>query len=148
MTEKDMYAGYLEGILFPSEEFELLKTAINQLAMNKIEPKQLRKIIIDSKMQVFDKLLEFIPFQIKHGVENSTLDQFMEKREAQNSSYLKEIQEKDDFITEIMQRLERINETLMERQIIFPKETLNNKKVTSESSSSEEHNMKPSELFK
>ena len=107
-----MLSGYLEEIIFKSEEFNILKKVINQLSMNEIEAKDVRKRIIESKIRILNELLEFIPSHLNRELKFSQLNAFVEKRDVQDTSYLEELNERDVFITEVMQRLERINDAI------------------------------------
>ena len=105
---------FLEEILFNKDDFTALKTLINSLHENKIQPKDLRKIIIEQRFKILENLLGFIPFQIKYEVEQGKVNNFAENGRENNfhQKLCEELEEKEALLEKIAQRVFNISTQL------------------------------------
>ena len=105
---------FLEEILFNRDDFTALKMLINNLYENKIQPKDLRQIIIEQRFKILENLLGFIPFQIRHEVEQGKVNDFAEngRENTSNPKLCEELEEKEALLEEIAQRVFNISAQL------------------------------------
>jgi len=110
---KKILYGLLEKIIFNENDFDLLKKSIKELSIGKIEPKNLKKTIIQSRIKILDELLDIFPFYIEQMNKKQTIDEYIKKN--QNSDLFKEIKEKDEFLSEIALKIQTIFTKLKEK---------------------------------
>jgi len=101
----------IEPILFNEEELSNLKDLINDVGSNKIEPKQLRKAIIDNRASIMERLINIFFFQVKREFNLQEIDSY-----AGNDSLLNsEMEEKDKFLEQIADRIQVIHTKAVEK---------------------------------
>lgn len=94
----------IEPILFDQEELSQLKELINNVRTNKVEPKLLRKTIIDNRVKIMERLINTFFFQVKQEFSLHEIDNFT----GIDSQLSTELEEKNNFLEEIANRLQVI----------------------------------------
>ncbi len=106
----------LEKIIFDEIYLFELKNTINKVAIGQISPKSVRKLIIEHKTHLFEKILGLFPYYLKYISNNRSLEQFtgesMEKNVKNNTELVKELEEKNKFLEEIGIRVNGIYKKL------------------------------------
>jgi hypothetical protein len=107
---KKILYGLLEKIIFNENDFSELKKSISNVSLGKLEPKILRKKIIDSRLRILEELIDIFPFYLEQINNKLSLDRFTLEG---NQSEITDIDnDKDEFLTQIAQRLENIYQKL------------------------------------
>ena len=89
----------LERIIFDNNELVRLKASVNELMQGEIEPKALKKLILESYARIFREITEYISFYV-----------------AQNHKRLsREIEEKDELLEHLATRIDNIFLRLKEK---------------------------------
>ena len=109
LNEK-LLSDLLEKIIFNENDLNEFKTAIINVSTGKIHPKLLKEKIISSRLRILEELLDLFPFYIKHINKKQSIKNFVETD--QNPNVIKELREKNEFLTEIGSRLDIIYEKL------------------------------------
>ncbi|HEC38269.1 MAG TPA: hypothetical protein ENI29_08530 [bacterium] len=104
IINKKMIMDIIEPVLFKEEELSELKNLINDVGANKIEPKQLRKAIIDNRVRIMGRLIDSFFFQIKREVAQQEINNFT----GTNHQIQSEVEEKDRLLEQIAERLQTI----------------------------------------
>jgi len=103
----------LEKMLFNEKDLNALKIAIDNMNMEKISPKELRKYIIESRVKIIEKLLKFFPFYLKQVTIEKSLEDF--SRPHTNIKLEQELQEKNEFLKEVGSRVNKIHVKLRKK---------------------------------
>ena len=111
IINKKMIMDIIEPVLFKEEELSELKNLINDVGANKIEPKQLRKAIIDNRVRIMGRLIDSFFFQIKREVAQQEIDSFT----GNNSQLISEVEEKNKFLEQIADRIQVIHTKAVEK---------------------------------
>ena len=101
----------IEPILFNEEELSDLKNLINNVGTNKIEPKQLRKAIIDNRVRIMERLIDTFFFQIKREVTQQEINNFTRTNHQTQS----EVEEKDRLLEQIAERIQTIYTRVLDK---------------------------------
>lgn len=101
---KDM----LEKILFDENRLEALKHVIMDLQEGSLDSKAFRQVIFSQRQQMFEELLEFFPFYVKHQHASRNIEEFTSSKADEHGSGNE--REKDAFLVEIYQRLKSLRE--------------------------------------
>ncbi|MFW9873996.1 MAG: hypothetical protein ACFFG0_12890 [Candidatus Thorarchaeota archaeon] len=93
----------IEKILFDEKELEILKTLINELTIGSIEPKELRKSIIENRVNILNKVLNIFPFYYKQVSYQQEINDFTEKDLSlkTKNEFKNELEEKDEILRQI-----------------------------------------------
>ncbi|KKK87635.1 hypothetical protein LCGC14_2751280 [marine sediment metagenome] len=102
--DKNELLGIIEPILFNEGELSNLKGLINDVGANKIEPKLLRKAIIDNRVSIMERLINTFFFQVKREFNLQEIDNFT----GNNSQLQAELEQKNIFLEEIAERIQTI----------------------------------------
>ena len=102
--DKNELLGIIEPILFNEGELSNLKGLINDVGSNKIEPKLLRKAIIDNRVSIMERLINTFFFQVKREFNLQEIDNFT----GNNSQLQAELEQKNIFLEEIAERIQTI----------------------------------------
>ena len=94
----------IEPILFNEKKLSNLKDLITDVGTNKIEPRQLRKAIIDNRVKVMKQLIDTFFFQVKREISQQEINNFTKG----NSQLKTEVEEKDRFLEQIAERIQAI----------------------------------------
>ena len=95
----------LEGIIFNQEELDDLKEKIDQVSKGQLKPVELKKQILDNKLNAFERLQTF--FKFKHSLcesDNSENHELHAKYEEKNRL----LQEKDELLETLGKRISTI----------------------------------------
>ncbi len=101
----------IEPILFNEEELSDLKDLIKDVGTNKIEPKQLRKAIIDNRVRIMERLIDSFFFQIKREVDQQEINNFTRTNHQTQS----EVEEKDRLLEQIAERIQTIYTRVLDK---------------------------------
>ena len=101
----------IEPVLFNEEELSELKNLINDVGTNKIEPKQLRKAIIDNRVRIMERLIDTFFFQIKREVDQQEINNFT----GINHQIQSEVEEKDRLLEQIAERIQTIYTRVLDK---------------------------------
>ncbi|KKK47139.1 hypothetical protein LCGC14_3158210 [marine sediment metagenome] len=102
--DKKKLMDLIEPILFNEKELLDLKDLITDVGTNKIEPRQLRKAIIDNRVKVMKQLIDTFFFQVKREISQQEINNFTKG----NSQLKTEVEEKDRFLEQIAERIQAI----------------------------------------
>ena len=111
IINKKTIMGIIEPILFNEDELSGLKVLINNVGANKIEPKQLRKAIIDNRVKVIERLIDTFFFQIKREVAQQEINNFT----VTNHQIQSEVEEKDRLLEQIAERIQTIYTRVLDK---------------------------------
>jgi hypothetical protein len=111
----------LEQILFDEKELNTLKQAIQELFDHIINPQQVRTLIFNSYVRIFNDLKSLMPYYYTKKEEYSTIynrnkDQTLSGSDAVASEFANELQEKNELIELVGGRLQTIYTKLKEKQ--------------------------------
>ena len=101
----------IEPVLFNEVELSDLKNLINDVGTNKIEPKQLRKAIIDNRVRIMERLINNFFFQIKREVAQQEINNFTRT----NHQIQSEVEEKDRLLEQIAERIQTIYTRVLDK---------------------------------
>ena len=100
----------LEKILFNEKDFKDFKSAILAISLGKNDSNLLKEIIISSRVRILEELKDLFPFYMNQINKKQSIKNFVETD--QNPNVIKELREKNEFLTEIGSRLDIIYEKL------------------------------------
>ncbi|MFX0142417.1 MAG: hypothetical protein ACFFDN_52740 [Candidatus Hodarchaeota archaeon] len=104
----------LEKILFNEESLNKLKTAINDLSKGQMSSKKFRTQLIENRVKILEKLLEFLPFYLRQKTNVKSLDEFV-GNDSEKNQLSKELQERNELLEEIGLRVNNIFDKLKEK---------------------------------
>lgn len=107
----------LEKILFNEEDLNKLKVAIENLSTGQISPKNFRTQLVENRVKILEKLLQFFPFYLKQESIDKSLKEFT-GTDDEKVQLSKELKERDDLLEEVGLRVNHIFEKLKEKQEI------------------------------
>lgn len=96
--------GYVEQILFAEDDFAELKVAINGLAERSIEPKKLKELILSQRVKMLKEITSLVSFYAKPSN--------IEVKSSHDSVLEQKLKERNEFLTEIADRVNTIYKTL------------------------------------
>ena len=96
-----MLSGMLEAVIFKEDTLITIKDCINNAIAGTIEPKELKQYILSSLQSILKEVLELFPFYY----EQMTTQQ---PPSAENEQTLAELQEKDQLLEEVAERMQNI----------------------------------------
>ena len=103
----------LEKLVFEEGDLKRLKVSIEHAVTGQITTKKLREQIIESRSNLIEQLLEFIPFYIKQWVIGHSIKEFTNSPVLDSKSELEErLNEKNKFLEEVGIRINKIHEKL------------------------------------
>ena len=97
-TDKTSFKETLEKILFNPTELNKLKKTIQDLNIGITKPSQLKKLILESYIRIFEELGEFIPSYLEYKLNYKSIDAHIGE----------EVQEKDKLLEELGERINNI----------------------------------------
>ncbi|MFX1389399.1 MAG: hypothetical protein ACFE9Z_04965 [Promethearchaeota archaeon] len=109
---KEQLSENLELILFDKTILIQLKKKIEELEKGFITSKELRQEIINSRVEVMNRLLNFFPFFLKSYSTQTQLQRMTEP----SSHLLEELEEKNKFLEDIGTRINTIYKNLIKDQ--------------------------------
>ncbi|MFX1386599.1 MAG: hypothetical protein ACFE9M_05220 [Promethearchaeota archaeon] len=116
-NKQDFLYNMLEKILFDENHLMKLKTGIDKVFNGQISSKELRKQIIELRVEIIEKLIEFFPFYLKQITTKNKLNEFIEKK-LSPSPLSTELQEKNKLLEEVAIRINTIYEKMRETFIV------------------------------
>ncbi|MHA2475302.1 MAG: hypothetical protein ACXAES_18940 [Promethearchaeota archaeon] len=106
----------LQKILFREEDLVNLKEVIDQVHTRQESPKVLRKLIIDFRVSLIEKIIELFPFYNQQASEIHLLDSPLKNNRGEESDKLQdELNERNDLLQEISLRINKFITTLRDR---------------------------------
>ncbi|HEC40533.1 MAG TPA: hypothetical protein ENI29_19985 [bacterium] len=102
--DKNELMDIIEPILFDEGELSNLKGLINDVGSNKIEPKILRKTIIDNRVSIMGRLIKSFFFHVKREFNLQEIDKFT----GNDSQLSTELEQKNILLEEIAERIQVI----------------------------------------
>lgn len=111
MLNKKKLMNIIEPVLFDEKELLSLKTLINNVGSNKVEPKILRNAIIENRISIMKRLTDTFFFQIKHEIEQQKIISFTETGAEPNTKH----EEIIEFFEQSAERIQRIYDVASEK---------------------------------
>jgi hypothetical protein len=111
ISTKQILSESLESIIFEEKDFDELKRTINDLSLGKIEPKELKEIIINSRLRMLEELLQFFPFLVKQELTRQSLEKFSEypyNPDNPDLALIEQLAEREELLIEVGQRIDGI----------------------------------------
>lgn len=112
-NSKEFLYDMLEKILFDENQLTKLKDGIEEVSTGRLSPKLLRKRIIELRVEIVEKLLEFFPFYFKQITTNQKINEFTEKK-ITSAPLSEELQEKNELLEKVGTKINSIYEKLKE----------------------------------
>lgn len=106
--EKEFLNDVLEKLLFDKSQLTILKNEIEKVVEGSLTPKKLRKQIIDFRIEIMERLLEYFPFYLKYTPKQNQINNFIKT----SDDLSEELKEKDKLLKEIGIRVKKIYENL------------------------------------
>ncbi|MFW9819654.1 MAG: hypothetical protein ACFFE5_08600 [Candidatus Thorarchaeota archaeon] len=103
----------LEKIVFNEVQLMTLKKGIEKVANGYLNPKDLRKQIIELRVKLIEDLIEFFPFYLKQSLTENKLNNYTDSNES--SSLSEKLQEKNNLLEEVGLRINSIYKKLKEK---------------------------------
>ncbi|MFX0083877.1 MAG: hypothetical protein ACFE94_19165 [Candidatus Hodarchaeota archaeon] len=97
--QKHNLSDMIEKIFFDVKELELLKELIRNVAMGRVDPKQLRTAIIENRENFKSKIIEIFPYYHKQISYQQQIDNFAEKEIP--SQIQNELKEKNELLQKV-----------------------------------------------
>ncbi|MFW9826722.1 MAG: hypothetical protein ACFFEY_03770 [Candidatus Thorarchaeota archaeon] len=110
-NEKEHLYEMLEKLVFDENQLLILKEKIEQVANGTLSSKLLRKQIIDFRMAIMERLLEFFPFYVKQSSTQKQLTNFLDH----SNDKFEELEEKNRLLKEVSVRINKIYENLVKQ---------------------------------
>ncbi len=107
---KKLLYGLLEKIIFNEKDFEVLKKAINDITLGKIEPKELKERIIKSRIRILEELIEIFPFYVEQVNNRISINNF-KAGDNKNDTEINN-NERDEFFNQISHKLDTLYEKI------------------------------------
>ncbi|MHA1488979.1 MAG: hypothetical protein ACTSRI_04920 [Promethearchaeota archaeon] len=118
-TQSNYFRGFLQKLIFNREELDRLKISVSELYEGELEPMQLKKQMLDSRLRIFEALLIKLP---------KFIDIFLTQKDAKTTEtneddmkkeviYEIELKEKDELLTNIGQKINLIHEKLKKSRL-------------------------------
>ena len=111
ISNKKILSESLETIIFEEKDFDELKRTINDLSLGKIEPKELKEIIINSRLRMLEELVQFFPFFVKQELTRQSLEKFSEcphNPDNPDLALIERLAEREELLVEVGQRIDGI----------------------------------------
>jgi hypothetical protein len=106
----------LQKILFREEDLVNLKKIIDQVHTRQESPKVLRKLIIDFRVSLIEKIIELFPFYSQQASEIHLLDNSLKINRGEGRDKLQdELNERNYLLQEINLRINKFITTLRDR---------------------------------
>ncbi|MHA1915239.1 MAG: hypothetical protein ACW986_03815 [Promethearchaeota archaeon] len=106
----------LQKILFREEDLTHLKSVIDKVHRGQESPKVLRKLIVDFRVSLIEKIIEFFPFYSQQASEIHLLDSSKQEiEEGGNTNLLDELTERNRILQEVNLRINKFITTLREK---------------------------------
>lgn len=116
MQKENNLEEMLEKIVFDKDNLIKLKSAIDKVDSGEISLKELRQKIIELRVLLLNGLIKFIPFYLKLATTKKSLGEFSQNKT--NTTQLgQELQERNELLEKVGSRLNRIYETLKDKEI-------------------------------
>ena len=106
-NQKKLIMQMIERILLNEEELTALKMLINDVSTGKIDSKQLKLVIIKSRVNALKKIIEIFPFFHKRINSQQEIDTFTTEG-SNDPQLLQELEEKNTFLQEIGTKINNI----------------------------------------
>ncbi len=103
----------LEKIVFNEAQLIILKKGIDKVANGYLNPKDLRKQIIELRVKLIEELIEFFPFYLKQSLTENKLTSFTDSNISSQIS--KELNEKNNLLEEVGFKVNNIYIKLKEK---------------------------------
>lgn len=118
-TQSNFFHGFLQKLIFDREELDRLKIAVSELYKGELEPTQLKKQMLDSRLRIFEALLIKLPkfvdiFLTQRDARTTETKEYDTKKEA---IYEIELKEKDELLTNIGQKINSIHKKLKKSRL-------------------------------
>lgn len=111
--KKGLLYEMLEKIVFNEVQLMTLKKGIEKVANGYLNPKDLRKQIIELRVKLIEDLIEFFPFYLKQSLTENKLNNYTDSNES--SSLSEKLQEKNNLLEEVGLRINSIYKKLKEK---------------------------------
>ncbi len=112
-SDGKLLSDLLERIIFNEKDFSDFKSAIFNISTGNSDPRLLKEKIINSRVRILEELKDLFPFYINQINKQQSLDIFI--NDNNNSGLIEELREKDEFLTEIGNRINKITKKLKEK---------------------------------
>lgn len=103
----------LEKIVFNEAQLMTLKKGIDKVANGYLNPKDLRKQIIELRVKLIEELIEFFPFYLKQSLTENKLTSFTDSNISSQIS--EELDEKNNLLEEVGFKVNNIYIKLKEK---------------------------------
>jgi hypothetical protein len=110
----DLLSGILEQTIFDKSDSKNLISAINKLESREIESEDLKSIIIASRAEIVENLLEVIPFYVKQMILKDSIGKSQENLETGDLE--DDLKQKNDLLRTVGHRINNIYIKLRRKQ--------------------------------
>jgi hypothetical protein len=115
MKRNENLYNMIENIVFDKENLETLKIAINNASNGRLPAKELRELIIQSRLKITQKIAAFFPFYHKQLTTEDSLEKFRNSSDVNTPQLEEELNDKNKLLEEIGSRVNNIFHKLKSR---------------------------------
>jgi hypothetical protein len=109
-ADEKLLSDLLEKIIFNENDLNEFQNVITNVISGKIHPRLLKEQIIICRIRILEEIKDLFPFYMNQIVKKQSIDQFVENN--QGSDLIKELKEKNEFLTDIAITINSIHEKL------------------------------------
>ena len=111
-SNEKLLSDLLEKIIFNENDLIEFQTIITNVSSGINSPRSLKEKIISSRVRILDELKDLFPFYMNQTNKKQGIEEFVENN--QNSDLIEELKEKNEFLSDIGNKINNIYEKLKE----------------------------------
>lgn len=118
MDDDNYFNASIERIIFNEMDLIELKKAINNFSTGMADIKQVKKIIIKSRLRILEELMAFIPFYLEQISMCQQSNDSTNLTKLANLKGIKELEEKNKLLEILGNKLNHLHEKIRAKSII------------------------------